>query len=144
MDGMTALQPLQCFTSRAINTLNAADPCVTASLAAGNMNVQLANAGTQKRFEATVTITLDPADIDTRTGATGTDAWLVFRVHGNRAVFPLLTDDAIDATTQPALLGGDFATIRTALTGKGVPATAFTAPIFVDFDGGGYRAPFAP
>ena len=31
-----------------------------------------------------------------------------------------------------------------ALAGKGIPAAAVTAPIFVDFDGGGYRAPFAP
>jgi hypothetical protein len=30
------------------------------------------------------------------------------------------------------------------LQGRGVPAEAFTAPVFVDFDGGGYRAPFAP
>ncbi len=34
--------------------------------------------------------------------------------------------------------------IRAALAHKGAPAQAFTAPIFVDFDGGGYRAPFAP
>jgi hypothetical protein len=68
----------------------------------------------------------------------------VFRVRGDRAVFPLLTNDTISATTLPTLLGGDFDEIRAALTGKGVPATAFTSPVFVDFDGGGYRAPFAP
>jgi hypothetical protein len=34
--------------------------------------------------------------------------------------------------------------IATALQHKGYGAMAFTAPIFVDFDGGGYRAPFAP
>ncbi len=147
INGASALQPLKCFTSRTIANLAETDPCATASLAPSTMNVQLANIGggnTFKRFEATVTVTLDPADIDTRTGATGTDAWLVFRVHGNRAIFPLLTNDAIDVDTEAALLGGDFDTIRAALTGKGVPATAFTAPVFVDFDGGGYRAPFAP
>ncbi len=142
----STLQPLKCFTSRTIANLDAKDPCATATLTASPMNVQLAsfNPGPQKRFEATVTVTLDPADIDTRTGATGTDAWLVFRVHGDRAIFPLLTADTIDDDTQAALLGGDFDTIRTALTGRGVPASAFTAPVFVDFDGGGYRAPFAP
>jgi hypothetical protein len=44
----------------------------------------------------------------------------------------------------PALLSGDMPTIATALHGHGVPAEAFTAPVFVDFDGQGYRAPFAP
>jgi len=145
--GVSVLQPLTCFTSRVIANLDPKDPCATASLTASTMTVQLANVpgpGNHTRFEATVTVTLDPTDIDTRTGATGTDAWLVFRVHGNRAVFPLLTEDTIDGNTQAAILGGDVDAIRSALTGRGVPATAFTAPVFVDFDGGGYRAPFAP
>ena len=43
----------------------------------------------------------------------------------------------------PALLSGDMTAIGAALDGHGVPATALTAPVFVDFDGGGYRAPFA-
>jgi hypothetical protein len=30
------------------------------------------------------------------------------------------------------------------MAGRGVGAAAFTAPVFVDFDGGGWRAPFAP
>lgn len=148
IDGDSVLQPLTCFTSRVINTLDPKDPCALASLDSATMNVQLANVpgpGAHKRFEATVTVTLDPTDIATRTGATGTDAWIVFRVHGNRAIFPLLTAEALDDEDSfEAILGGDFDTIRTVLTGKGVPATAFTAPVFVDFDGGGYRAPFAP
>jgi hypothetical protein len=69
----------------------------------------------------------------------------VFRVRGDRAVFPLIPDQVMgDAAVRAAVLGGDFDTIRAALTGKGVPAAAFTTPVFVDFDGGGYRAPFAP
>jgi hypothetical protein len=145
--GITVLQPLKCFTSRQIANLDAKDPCKTAALAAEPMTVNLATIGgpgNRRRFEATVTVTLDAADIGTRTGATGTDAWLVFRVRGDRAIFPLLTNDVITAATKPVLLGGDFDEIRAALTGKGVPATAFTSPVFVDFDGGGYRAPFAP
>jgi len=63
---------------------------------------------------------------------------------GDRAVFPLITDDTVDDTTLPTLRGGDMTAIAGALQGHGVPATAFTAPVFVDFDGGGYRAPFAP
>lgn len=144
----TVLVPLKCFTSRPLGSLVADDPCTTAALDAESMTVQLANVsgpGNHRRFQATVTVTLDAADIANRAGATGTDAWLVFRVRGDRAIFPLLPNQTLDEpATRTAILGGDFATIRTALTGKGVPACAFTTPVFVDFDGGGYRAPFAP
>ncbi|MDQ3333697.1 MAG: CehA/McbA family metallohydrolase [Myxococcota bacterium] len=142
--GDSTLLPLRCWTSRTIASLPAGEPCVRAALAPTPMTVTLATvSGTVRRYEATVTVTLDALDIVNRPGATGTDAWLVFRVRGDRSIFPVLPNDAIDATTVPALLGGDFNTIRTALIGKGVPATAFTAPVFVDFDGAGYRAPFA-
>jgi hypothetical protein len=147
-DKISVLVPLKCFTSRALAELDPADPCKTASLAAEAMTVQLASVqgpGGAQRFQATVTVALDAADITTRAGATGTDAWLVFRARGDRAIFPLLTNGALDdEVSKGAILGGDFNTIRAALTGKGVPATAFTTPVFVDFDGGGYRAPFAP
>lgn len=143
----SALVPLRCWTSRTISALAAADPCKLAALPALPMTVTLqtlSGAGGFKRYEATVTVTLDATDIATRAGATGTDAWLVFRVRGDRAIFPVLPNGAITDATQAALLSGDFATIRTALTGVGIAATALTAPVFVDFDGGGYRAPFAP
>jgi len=47
---------------------------------------------------------------------------------------------AVDAAVVPVatLVAG------TALVGQGVPALAFTNPVFVDVDGGGWRAPFAP
>ena len=58
---------------------------------------------------------------------------------------PLLFDNVVDDTTLPVLVdGADAAAVDAALRGRGVPATAFTAPVYVDFDGGGYRAPFAP
>ena len=63
---------------------------------------------------------------------------------GGVGVLPSEAIDAITDETRAALLGGDFATMRTALTGRGASASAFTTPVFVDFDGGGYRAPFAP
>lgn len=136
-DDNTALVPLKCWTSR---TLAAKDPCALASLAAEPLTVTLANG----RYETTLTVTLDASDIDTRQGATGKDAWLVFRARGNRAIFPIMARDAITDATQAAILSGDPAQLRTALVGVGVPAEAVTAPVFVDFDGGGYRAPFAP
>jgi hypothetical protein len=142
----TALVPLKCWTSRSLAGLDPNDACLAAPLAPEAMIVQLVNAGGAgfRRYEATVTVTIDAADIMTRTGATGTDAWLVLRVRGDRGIFPLLTQGTIDATTLPVLLAGDMTEIATALQHKGYGAMAFTAPIFVDFDGGGYRAPFAP
>ena len=146
--GDTTLTPLKCWTSRTLATLAPTDPCRVAPIAAEAMTVSLAatpGPGNHRRYQATVTVTLDAQDIVTRAGRTGTDAWLVFRARGDRAVFPLLlNNNTVDDTTRAAILGGDFATIRTALTGKGAAATALTSPVFVDFDGGGYRAPFAP
>ncbi len=144
----TALVPLKCWTSRTLGTLNANDPCMLAQLSPEALAVNLVSipgtSGTYQRYESTLTVTLDATDIGTRQGATGTDAWLVFRARGNRAVFPIMPLNAITTATQTAILSGDFSQIQTALTGVGVPAEAVTAPVFVDFDGGGYRAPFAP
>ena len=146
----TTLVPFKCWTSRTLGSLMAADPCMRAPVAPEAMTVQLATVpggGGYQRYEATVSFTFDAADIAaaTRTGATGTDAYLVFRVRGDRAIFPLLTGSgAIDASTRPAIMSGNATQLRTALAGKGVPAEAFTSPVFVDFDGGGYRAAFAP
>jgi hypothetical protein len=145
-DDVTVLTPLKCWTSRDIGAMAATDPCKTAPMAAEAMTVDLATmTGGFKRYEATVTITLDASDIVTRTGKTGSDAWLVFRARGDRAIFPVMPNgDAVDDTTMPTLLEGDMTAIAGVLQGRGVPAAAFTAPVFVDFDGGGYRAPFAP
>lgn len=146
-DGVTTLVPLKCWTSRTLASLAATDPCTQAAQAPEAMTVQLVTVGGgqgPKRYEATVTVTLDAQDIVNRAGATGSDAYLVFRTRGDRSIFPILPNNAITAETRAAILSGNFDTIRTALTGKGVPAAAFTTPVFVDFDGGGYRAPFAP
>ena len=147
-DDVTVLVPLKCYTSRPLGSLAAADPCMQASLAPEAMTVTLANVpggGNFQRYEATVQITMDASDVTTRAGAAGKDAWFVFRVRGNRGIFPILEkSDAVSPTTMPALMSGDRATIDTALTGHGVPAEAVTAAVFVDFDGGGYKAPFAP
>jgi hypothetical protein len=143
----TTLTPLKCWTSRSLATLNAMDPCMQAALAPETANIQLSTlpgGGGFQRYEVTLPVTLDASDIVNRAGATGTDAWLVFRARGDRAVFPLITEEAVDDGWLPVLLGGDMTAIAAALRGRGVPATAFTAPVFVDFDGGGYRAPFAP
>jgi hypothetical protein len=145
VSGDMTLVPLKCYTSRPLGALAVADPCTRAHLAPEVMTVStITVAPGFQRFQATVTVTLDAADLDTRSGATGRDAWLVFRARGNTAIFPLLVRDVFAADTKAALLGGDLAAIRTALTNKGPIAEAISAPVFVDFDGNGYRAPFAP
>ncbi|MDX2089858.1 MAG: CehA/McbA family metallohydrolase [Kofleriaceae bacterium] len=144
----STLVPLKCWTTRALGSLAAKDPCTLAAFDAEALPVSLKNVsgpGGFKRYEGTVTLTLDAQDIQTCAGKTGDDAWLVFRVRGDSGVFPLLTEaGAIDATTKPSIMSGDLAALRTALAGKGVSASAVTSPVFIDFDGSGYRAPFAP
>ena len=144
---VSALAPLKCYTTRALASLPATDPCRLASLAPEAMTVTLNNLGgpgNHRQRRAVVSITMDAADVTTRAGATGTDAWFVFRVSGDRAIFPIMTQGAIDDTTLPLLVAGTPAEVDAALRGRGVQAIAFTAPVLVDFDGGGYRAPFAP
>lgn len=145
----STLIPLKCWTTRDLATMNAMDPCKQAALEPEAMTVDLVTlpgGGGYKRYEATVTVTLDPDDIVTRAGHNpGKDAWLVFRARGDRGIFPILPKgDTITSDTMSALLTGDRTAIDAALAGHGIPAAAITAPVFVDFDGGGYRAPFAP
>lgn len=145
----TTLTPLKCWTSRPLASLDAKDPCARAPLMPESITIPLESTdggnGPHKRWEAQVQVVLDPDDIVTRAGATGKDAWLVFRARGDRGIFPILIQgDTVSDATRALLLGGDLAAIGAALDGRGVPATALTAPVFVDFDGGGYRAPFAP
>lgn len=144
----TTLTPLKCYTSRALDSLAAKDPCAVAPLAPEAVTVDLVTlpgGGGYQRYEAQLQVTLDASDIQTRAGATGTDAWIVVRARGDRGIFPILfNSDTVTADTKAVMLTGDIAAIGAALDGHGVPAAAFTAPVFVDFDGGGYRAPFAP
>jgi hypothetical protein len=147
---LTALTPLHCWTTRNLGTLDPADRCVAAPIAPESITIPLTTLpgpGAFKRYQTTITVSLDVADIAlaTRAGATGQDAWLVFRVRGNRGLFPVMTQQiTVDAAMLAVLLAGDPDELATELQGKGVTARAFTGPIFVDFDGGGYRAPFAP
>ena len=144
--GVTSLVPLECWTSRALGGLVANDPCALAPIAPSTMTVSLVPAGGGYNiYQAVVTVTLDASDIVNRAGATGKDAWLVFRARGNRAIFPLMLLNALGTDAAiTAALAGDSASLDAVMVGNGVPAEAVTAPVFVDFDGGGYLAPFAP
>ena len=147
-DGMpTALTTLACWTSRPLANLDPADPCRAAAVAPQTMTVQsmaVPGPGNARVLRAVVTVTIAAADIPRMTGATGTDAWLVFRARGGKAIFPLLQGDLIDDTTLPVLVAGTQPQLDQILASGGVSAAAFAAPVFVDFDGGGYRAPFSP
>lgn len=145
----TTLTPLKCWTSRPLASLDPKDPCARAPIEPEAITIPLQSVGggnsPHKRWQVQLQLTLDADDIPTRAGATGKDAWLVFRARGDRGIFPILINgDTVTDDTRALLLGGDLAAIGAALDGRGVPAAAFTAPVFVDFDGGGYRAPFAP
>jgi hypothetical protein len=138
-DEVTALQPLKCWTDR--TALMATDPCMTAPMPPDTLGSQV----TQGRRHATLTVTLAVADIPNRAGAVGQDAWIVVKASGERAVFPVLTEGALNPDNLEAVVAASSDSELAAALGRvGVPAAAFTAPILVDFDGSGWRAPFAP
>jgi len=141
---ITSIVPLRCWTTRSA-ALNPKDPCALAPLAPAALAVGKLTDAPGPRLTATTTITINASDIPTRAGKTGTDAWMVIRVRGDRGIFPVMSNGILaDAAIFNTVLTGTIDQIHTALAHKGAPAQAFTAPIFVDFDGGGYRAPFAP
>jgi hypothetical protein len=141
---VTSLVPLRCWTTR-IATLDANDPCKLAPLAPAVLAVDKRTDAPGPRRFATTTITINAGEIPTRAGKTGNDAWLVIRVRGDRGIFPIMSNGILsDAALFSTVLTGTVDEIHTALAHKGAPAQAFTSPIFIDFDGDGYRAPFAP
>src|SRR5256885_16337463 len=93
------------------------------------------------RWKAVADASLVAADVvaRTRAGSRGKDFWLMARVTGLTGLWPEIPQ-AVDAAVVPIadLVAGK------ALVNQGVPALAFTNPVFVDVDGGGRRAPVAP
>jgi hypothetical protein len=141
---VSALQPFACFTSRV--TLMANDPCALAGIGGANtLTVGLVDAGNGfERFESSKTFVVTPGDISNRAGATGQDAWIVARVRGDRAIYPLFVGNLLSGQEVSTFVNGPSAALETVLAGRGRPAAAFSSPFFVDFDGAGYKAPFAP
>jgi len=137
--GVSALQPFKCYTSR---TLAANDPCMTAALPAEGLSVS----SNQGMREASVVLTLSASQVAAanRAGALGVDAWVVVRVTGERPVFPVLTQSLDPQNLAAVVAAGTDNALAAALGTSGIPSMAFTGPIFVDYDGGGWRAPFAP
>ncbi|MCU1277961.1 MAG: hypothetical protein JWM53_1507, partial [bacterium] len=133
--GATApdLEPVVCLTSRApaparcANALGGAR-ALTATTAAGKQSIVL----------DITDVTPDQIMTLERAGATGKDLWIVARATGTVGMFPTIPA-GIDAksATLDQLIAGNTANI-------GVGALAFTNPVYVDVDGNGWRAPFAP
>ncbi|MBI4510787.1 MAG: CehA/McbA family metallohydrolase [Deltaproteobacteria bacterium] len=139
--GPTALVPLLCFTSRDLDSLTASDPCKLAPLGAKPLVVR----HEKDRYESVVKVELAEGDVVARAGARGKDAWIVVRVRGQRALYPVLLHETLDeASLDKVVSAKDDAELEAALGKKGIPAVAFTAPVLVDFDGNGFLAPFAP
>jgi hypothetical protein len=144
---VTAVQPAICFTSRPLDSLDPADPCELAPLPPQPLTVALVEVAPGFfRYQASVQLTVNAADIPlfNRAGASGGDAWVVIRVRGSRAIFPVMEAGAITGANLATLVTGDSAAVEAALAGIGVPATALTMATYLDLDGNGYRAPFAP
>ena len=141
---MTALQPFACFTTR--SEFSETAPCGLAGLGgASTLTVNDVDLGNGfRRFESSLTLTVTPADIKVREGATGTDAWIVVRVRGQRAIYPLFIGNLLQGQDVSTFVEGTPEQVEAALEGRGRPATAVSSAFFVDFDGGGYAAPFAP
>jgi hypothetical protein len=145
-DDVTALQPALCLTTRPLAELADTDPCAIAPIAPRALEVRDVDLGGGfHRFEIDAEVELAAADVAlvNRDGARGGDAWVVVRVRGTRPIFPVMVN-AVDEDNLDAIVTGDAEALEAALAGRGIPAAAFTAPIYVDFDGGGYSAPFAP
>lgn len=144
-DDLTALTPLGCFTTR--TGLAANDTCGLATLGGGAQALVVTEDAGAERRETTLTFTLAPGDLATRAGARGQDAVVVVRVSGQSAMFPLVFEGNVGLADVPGLVEANtraevdavFATHSTV-----VFPTAFTGPIRVDFDGGGFAAPFEP
>jgi hypothetical protein len=128
------LVPALCFTSRTT-------PSARCRMAIGGARPMTVTA-VGERLEISVDAQVDPAALAARqrAGASGSDLWLVARASGDVGLFPVIPV-AVDETVPIAdLVDQGLA----ALAGTGIPALAFTNPVFVDVDGGGWRAPFAP
>ena len=128
-----AMAPALCFSSRAT-------PPARCAGALGGVRALTATVSGGKQ-----SIVLDVNDVTPdqilaleRAGGTGKDLWLVARATGTVGMFP----------TIPAGVDAKAATVDQLIAGNtqdiGVGALAFTNPVYVDVDGNGWRAPFAP
>lgn len=136
-----ALVPALCFTTKTT-------PSARCALAIGGARTMtVTSTETQAGVPASILLkaVIEVNDVDAATissqqrkGARGKDLWLVVRAFGDVGLFPVIPRGVPKSASLTDLVNNK------ALTGIGVPALAFTNPIFVDADGGGWKAPFSP
>jgi hypothetical protein len=132
------LLPALCFTARTTPSYR----CSKAIGGARPLGVgtrDLGNGFARLEASATVSAAISQLLAQVRPGARGQDLWLVARVTGQVGLYPV-----IPLSVDPTVVPIDDLVMGKLLDGQGVPSLAFTNPVFVDVDGAGWRAPFAP
>jgi len=139
--GMAAqpIQPILCFTSKAVPSARCAAAVGGARPLATVSTETVVGVPESANLTVTVSADLDPADVASRTrsGARGTDLWLLARTFGSQSLFPVIPN--VDTTVPISDL-----VEKGAPSSGSTPSLAFTSPVYIDVDGNGYRAPFQP
>jgi hypothetical protein len=107
----------------------------------GNLTVSkvtLPSGGVVLRAQVQVEVETAKLLTNNASGATGKDVWLLARATGDQAMFPSAPTGLRADVSMSQLLDG------VPMTDMGGFPLAFTNPLFVDIDGGGWRAPFQP
>lgn len=145
----SALSPIACATSR--KDVQENDLCANAPLGGTDkFRISMVKVGNSQAYSLRAVFQFSGDEIKAlnRKGATDGDAWFVFRVSGSRAIFPLLLtgilDDKEDVDVIDVIVNGDSDELDKLFINEGVPAVAFTSPVYVDFDGNGYTPIFSP
>ena len=133
------LVPALCFTTKATPSARCAAAVGGARPLTEVLVQTVTGVPSSTRRDIVVDVSVSPDDLlaQARPGGTGKDLWLVARVSGTRAMYPSVPN-AVGKATIASIIAG------TPILDEGVPPLAFTNAIFVDVDGGGWRAPFAP
>lgn len=131
--------PALCFTTKATPSARCASAVGGARPMTEALVQTVAGVASSTRRDLVVDVSVAVEDLlgQARPGAVGKDLWIVARVSGTQALYPSLPNAVENATVDSIVAG-------TPIFDEGVPALAFTNAIFVDVDGGGWRAPFAP
>jgi hypothetical protein len=128
--------PAICLTSRAVP----AERCRKARIYGPLVieTVDRPGGGRFLRARASLDVKVSELLLDNPAGSRGRDLWLVARTFGDHAMFPVAPGGIRKSADLSALLDGR------PLDDQGAYAVAFTNPLYVDVDGGGWRGPFAP
>lgn len=133
-----AMIPAVCFTSRA----TPAERCRQAAVF-GTLSIEPIDrlrGGRYLRARLAVEVPVAKLLRHNAPGARGKDVWLLARAFGDRSLFPVVPGGVRPGpgTDLAALVSG------APITTSGAFPLAMTNPLFIDVDGGGWRAPFQP